>query len=193
MSLGYVYCISNPRMPGIVKIGYTDRSPAERLEEANTSTWNFPEFKLEFARRVPDANAREMILHRYFKADRVSPRREFFRIEELDRLQLLFELMGGTWWSADDEAVSSVMETPQGKKAGEVVITQFLNEFIFPPKKDNNGVPAPVSRTDVASLFTDWKRTNGMFYGSVADLYMKLEEAYGKPDRRGWTGFSLRE
>lgn len=193
MSLGYVYCISNPHMPGIVKIGYTDRSPAERLEEANASTWNFPEFKLEFARRVPDANAKEMILHRYFKADRVSPRREFFRIEELDRLQLLFELMGGTWWSADDECVLPIMETQQGKKAGEAVITQFLNEFIFPPKKDANGVPKPVSRTDVASLFTEWKRTNGMFYGSVPDLYMKLEEAYGKPDRRGWTGFGLRE
>jgi hypothetical protein len=32
-----------------------------------------------------------------------------------------------------------------------------------------------------------------MFYGSVADLYIKLEEAYGKPERRGWTRFSLRE
>lgn len=193
MSLGYVYCITNPHMPGLVKIGYTDRNPLQRLEEANASTWNFPEFKLEFARRVPDANAKEMILHRYFNADRVSPKREFFRIEELDRLRLLYELMGGTWWSADEDVVTPVMETPQGKRAGDIVITQFLNEFIFPPKKDNNGYVAAVSRTDVASLFTEWKRANGMFYGSVADLYIKLEEAYGKPDRRGWTGFSLRE
>lgn len=193
MSLGYVYCITNPHMPGLVKIGYTDRNPLERLEEANASTWAFPEFKLEFARRVPDANAKELILHRYFNADRVSPRREFFRIEELDRLRLLYELMGGTWWSADDEALTRALESPQGKKAGDIVITQFLNEFIFPPKKDADGHVASVSRTDVAALFTEWKRANGMFYGSVADLYMKLEEAYGKPERRGWTGFSLRE
>jgi len=82
------------------------------------------------------------------------------------------------------------LETPHGKKAGEVVITQFLNEYLFPADKL---APVPVTRADVGSLFTKWKKTNGYFYGSVADLYSKIEEAYGKPGSRGWTGFSLRE
>jgi hypothetical protein len=187
---GYVYCISNPHMPGMVKIGFTERSPMERLNEANTCTWNFPEFKIEFARRVRDANAKEMILHRYFKEDRVSPRREFFRITEVDRLKLMFELMDGDWWNADQEEEPAILETPQGKKAGDVVITQFLNDHMFPADKL---APVHVTRADVGSLFTRWKRTNGYYYGSVADLYVKIEEAHGKPGSRGWTGFSLRE
>lgn len=50
---GYLYCISNEYMPDILKVGYTCRTPEERLREANSSnTWILPSFKIEFAKKV---------------------------------------------------------------------------------------------------------------------------------------------
>ena len=41
--MGYVYCFANDSMPGILKIGMTERSPEECLSEANTAdTWKPP-------------------------------------------------------------------------------------------------------------------------------------------------------
>ena len=34
---GYLYCFSNPSMPSIIKCGMTDRTPPDRLKEANSS------------------------------------------------------------------------------------------------------------------------------------------------------------
>ena len=35
--LGHIYCFSNPSIPGILKVGMTDRTPEIRLIEANSS------------------------------------------------------------------------------------------------------------------------------------------------------------
>ena len=35
--MGYVYAFSNESMPGLFKIGMTERNPEERLAEANLS------------------------------------------------------------------------------------------------------------------------------------------------------------
>jgi hypothetical protein len=33
--MGYVYAFSNESMPGLIKIGMTERNPEERLESTN--------------------------------------------------------------------------------------------------------------------------------------------------------------
>jgi hypothetical protein len=35
---GYIYILSNKSIPGILKIGYTDRTPQERVKEINSAT-----------------------------------------------------------------------------------------------------------------------------------------------------------
>ncbi len=51
---GYIYCFSNPSMPGILKVGMTERTPEIRLFEANCpDTWRPPTpYKIVVAKKV---------------------------------------------------------------------------------------------------------------------------------------------
>lgn len=78
--MGYVYLLTNPSMPGLVKIGCTDRSPSERLSELSSATGVPTPFILEFSIFVPDHIAMEQELHSILIAERVRDGREFFRV-----------------------------------------------------------------------------------------------------------------
>jgi len=101
MTDGYVYCFSNESMPGILKVGMTERTPTARLADANSSdTWRPPTpYKIEFAKKVTNPKNKETILHmlltRY--TERVNPKREFFRVSP-EEIKPFFELLDGEWW-----------------------------------------------------------------------------------------------
>ena len=100
MPEGYLYCFSHPLMPGVLKVGMTDRSPELRLKDANSSTWMTPEFKIEFAKKVCNASDKEKMIHDILEeyTERVHPRREFFRISP-EKLRKFFDLIDGEMWS----------------------------------------------------------------------------------------------
>jgi hypothetical protein len=91
---GYIYAFTTPSMPGIFKIGATDRDPEDRLAEANAShTWCPPEpYVVAYTAAVGGAFATERAVHALLAARRVSPRREFFRISD-DEARALFALV----------------------------------------------------------------------------------------------------
>lgn len=79
-SLESVYVLTNPAMPGLVKIGFTTQDDARRRIDALYSTSvPFP-FKIEFVCKVPDAAHVEQAIHIAFSPQRVNPKREFFEI-----------------------------------------------------------------------------------------------------------------
>lgn len=78
---GYVYLLSNPSMPGMVKIGRTVRDPHTRAGELTAATGVPTPFRLEGYVRSPDAARTEAAVHRIVGGDRVNARREFFRID----------------------------------------------------------------------------------------------------------------
>ena len=83
MNYGFIYCLSNPSMPGIYKVGKTDRAPSQRCFELSNST-SVPEpFSILFYVEVDSALQTERALHRDLEACRVSLNREFFRCEPL--------------------------------------------------------------------------------------------------------------
>ena len=90
-----VYAFATPSMPGMVKIGATDRDVAERLRDANASdTWRPPEpYAVVCSVRVEDAFATERAIHEALSASRVHPRREFFRIS-VEEVRAVFALYG---------------------------------------------------------------------------------------------------
>lgn len=76
---GYVYVLSNPSMPGLVKIGFTERHPRSRAEELRTS--GVPTaFVLEHALRSSFARRIEAQAHRLMRDERVATDREFARL-----------------------------------------------------------------------------------------------------------------
>lgn len=180
-SEGYVYCVTNPGIPELVKIGMTTRTVEERMEEANSnSTWMPYPHKVEFAKKVQDANHREKTLHRIFHAYRVNPNREWFRLP-VDTVRLHFELMDGPWW----EETTMDEDIPAGKKASPGIVRQFLNETIYPAEEGGS----PVDWLDVVGVFQGWKKQNGHHYGNMTDLRDALTSQYGRPP---WTDIRLK-
>ena len=110
---GYLYIISSPSLPDMVKIGVTRRlsGPMARVKELSSSSLPFP-FKLEAYCFNNDAFELELNMHNYFDAYRVSPNREFFYVpieQAIDALKNNFnqEVHYGTYEenneSEDDE------------------------------------------------------------------------------------------
>ena len=112
---GWVYCISNESMPGLLKIGMTDRTPQQRLAEANKSdTWRPPtNFAIEFAKKVKNALQKEKTIHKLLEEynERVNRSREFFKID-VKKARLYFDLMDGEMW----EPPAEIKKEPDGKK-----------------------------------------------------------------------------
>lgn len=77
---GYLYVISSPSLPDMVKIGVTRRlNPSIRVKELSSSSLPFP-FELNAYCFNNDAFELESNMHNYFDAYRVSPNREFFYV-----------------------------------------------------------------------------------------------------------------
>ncbi len=84
MPKGIVYCLTNPEMPELVKIGLVGSNEQGALKRRmgelyNTSGVPVP-FELHYAVLVEDEKQTETLLHQTFANHRVSNRREFFRI-----------------------------------------------------------------------------------------------------------------
>lgn len=79
MSKGYVYILTNPSMPGVVKIGRTTRSPEQRCAELWNTGVPTP-FAVHASAFSPDCVTLEQTMHMVFRSQRVTDAREFFRV-----------------------------------------------------------------------------------------------------------------
>lgn len=88
-ALSVVYVLTNPAMPGLVKIGRTGQDNAKtRLDQLYSTGVPLP-FDLVFACRVPNSVDVERALHVAFGPQRVNPRREFFQIDAAQAVAIL--------------------------------------------------------------------------------------------------------
>jgi hypothetical protein len=76
-----VYVLTNPAMPGLVKIGKTTQSEVEERMKQLYSTGVPVPFDCAFACQVKDATEVERALHLAFGMTRINPNREFFKLE----------------------------------------------------------------------------------------------------------------
>ena len=97
---GYIYCFSNEGMPGLLKVGMTERTPELRLNEANNSgTWTLPSYKIVIAKKVLNPKQKELTLHILLSqyTQRIHPKREFFRVSQ-EEVKTFFDLIDGELW-----------------------------------------------------------------------------------------------
>ena len=73
-----VYILSNPSMPGLIKIGKTEKTAHERAEELYTTGVPEP-FSIAYSIPSQYPEILEDILHKKFKQYRINKDREFFR------------------------------------------------------------------------------------------------------------------
>jgi hypothetical protein len=84
-----VYILTNPVMPGVVKIGKTDREEVRsRVRELFTTGVPVP-FDCVYACVVENNEEVEKLLHKKFAAERINPRREFFWLDTADAVAAL--------------------------------------------------------------------------------------------------------
>lgn len=86
---GYVYLLSNSSMPGLVKVGFTERPLEERLAELSAASGVPSPFVLEYSILVEDQSAAEEEIHAALDAYRVNDSREFFRVETREARRVL--------------------------------------------------------------------------------------------------------
>jgi len=76
----WVYILSNPTTPGLLKIGYTKLTPDERAKQISNATGVALPYKVEWAFKCFNGEQLEGEVHRKLKAYRVNNNREFFQI-----------------------------------------------------------------------------------------------------------------
>ena len=143
MADGYVYCLSNTTMPGLLKVGMTTRTPEERARELFTTSVGAP-FTVEFAKKVRNPMAKEHTLHLLLEqyTERTSRSREFFRVSP-EEVRTLFDLMDGEMWVREGDAEED--EAEEDEEAEEEM------EPKEPRKK-------PAGCRDMAKCLTDGQR-----------------------------------
>lgn len=140
---GYVYCFTNTSYNGLCKIGMTEKTPDDRLRQANrNSTWLPSLFVIEFAIKVSEPKDKERTLHKTLRNCRESPNREFFRISP-EELKTHFDAMSEEYWEKSKTKAEKPKPTP--KAEGEK------------PKMKGN-VKNPDGCRDMSKCFTDGQK-----------------------------------
>ncbi|TDX22942.1 T5orf172 domain-containing protein [Modicisalibacter xianhensis] len=114
-----IYVLSNPAMPGLVKIGRTSQADVTlRMNQLYTTGVPVP-FECVYAVEVECLSNVETALHTAFAPSRINPSREFFQIES-EQAVAIMRILGGTdvtpQLNAELSANISQAEKESGKK-----------------------------------------------------------------------------
>jgi hypothetical protein len=138
-ALPIVYVLSNPAMPGLVKIGYTTGADANaRIGQLYTTGVPVP-FQLEYACRTQSPEQVERALHTAFGPYRLNPKREFFQIGANQAIAILKLLHVGEDATDEIERQPPDPDVDQASiEAGERLEMQRRPRLSF----DSLGIPA---------------------------------------------------
>jgi hypothetical protein len=129
-----VYVLTNPAMPGLVKIGRTSHDDASiRIAQLYSTGVPVP-FTIEFAGRVPNAEEVEKALHTAFAPNRVNPKREFFRIDPEQAIAILKLLH-------TEDATTEILQQPTGLDQQSIAAAEHLKARRPPLNFEEMSIP----------------------------------------------------
>jgi hypothetical protein len=99
----FIYILENTLMPGLVKIGRTERSVSERVNELSSSTGVPTGFTVVKEYAVANSVEAERIIHERLSDYRVSENREFFKMEADDAVDIIESMLPKTETRRDYE------------------------------------------------------------------------------------------
>ena len=174
---GVVYCLTNPEMPDLVKIGMTT-DLERRLRQLDNTSVPVP-FECVMAVEVENAVEAEKLLHEVFGTQRVRPSREFFRVG-VEYVLAAMRLTGGGDVTPSDD----VVEDEEARRALEQARVR-RGRFNF----DMVGIPAGTEiyfrpePTDATPITAQVYSNNRIFF---EDAVTTLSRAAGDVlERRG--------
>lgn len=121
---GYVYILSNPSIPGLLKIGRTMDPPEQRLRQLNTTGVPLP-FVLEACFLVANPEALEHAIHAVLDKHRPTQNREFFQLPLAQALELSLPLVIQATRESTPPKTGSVTRD-RGLNENELYILQLL-------------------------------------------------------------------
>ncbi len=89
----WVYILSNPTQPGLLKIGYTKNLPEKRAKQISSATGVALPYKVEWAYQCFNGEMVEREVHHKLKAQRINSSKEFFQIS-LEEAKEIINLIG---------------------------------------------------------------------------------------------------
>jgi len=89
----YLYLLSNPSIPNLIKIGMTKNTPDERMEQL-FSTGVPEKFILEYSVIVPDSAVAERLAHTALNSYRHRSNREFFSVSVIEAVAIINSNIG---------------------------------------------------------------------------------------------------
>lgn len=89
----WVYVLSNPSMPSLLKIGYTKTTPEKRAKQISAATGVAFPYKVEWAYKCFNGETVEREVHHKLKLKRANNSKEFFWID-LEEAKEVITLIG---------------------------------------------------------------------------------------------------
>jgi len=120
-----VYVLTNPIMPGLIKIGRTTNLE-QRVKSLSSDTGVPLPFEVFYACEVKDASEVERALHNAFGDHRINPKREFFELDP-ERVYPVLRLVA----LADVTPQDSFIEDPEDRAALEKIKSKKRPPFKF--------------------------------------------------------------
>ena len=92
----WVYILSNPTTPDLLKIGYTKKTPDERAKQISSATGVALPYKVEWAYKCFNGEIIEREVHHKLENYRVNRQKEFFQIS-LEEAKQAVNLIGNKY------------------------------------------------------------------------------------------------
>lgn len=175
-----VYVLTNPAMPGLVKIGKTTQPEVEeRMKQLYGSGVPVP-FDCAFACQVKDAAEVEKALHLAFGGNRINPNREFFKIEPERIIAVLKLLQVDDITTQIEHTIESDVPAAD-KESSEILKKSRRPRMNFHELSILNGSEL-ISTEDPATIAIVVDERKVQFNGAVGSLTSATRKVLGLPD-----------